>query len=356
MNNVSLAAISLVLMLSACGGNPLTGGGSPEEGGTDGLGGLVIGETDTGGTDGGGTDTGGTVTPSSPVIVPTALAENLTSAKFVTGTGGEPDTVLIKFSAISTTPLEQTWTRNTALEAKNPGYQAYYVQEDALDQFFVALAAISADGSAYAVAASNGGQFNEINRGALYGRTGDYTPPDVTQTGPGRGQVSYKGKYAGLLNGGGGRDEALPIPPDRDTSPSEIPVQPAQVTGDVFLNANFGNNIVAGTVKNRSAEIFGTEIGLEDLALTQSDITANGTFAGAVQRPVEMDPDKSQVGNYAGAFAGTDASSVAGAVDLEKVYDRNDNELDGALERGVFVLDQCGLTATAGGDCLGTAP
>ncbi|MGO4909567.1 hypothetical protein ACEN2J_14680 [Pseudorhodobacter sp. W20_MBD10_FR17] len=61
-------------------------------------------------------------------------------------------------------------------------------------------------------------------------------------------------------------------------------------------------------------------------------------------------------GTYGGVFGGTQASSVAGAVQLGSVYNAADTQISGALERGVFVLDQCGLTATAGGDCLGTAP
>lgn len=295
------------------------------------------------------------VTQTSPIVVPIALANNLSNATLIPGSGGNPDTLLVRISALATTPIDATWVRNTNLDI--PGYRAFYVQEDALDRFFVALTAASADGSVNATVAGDGGQFNTFFSGAEYERPGAYTPPDASQAGPGNGQVSYKGKYAGLLNGGGGRNEALPIPPGRNMAPSEIPYQPAQVTGDVFVNANFADNKVNGVVKNRNTTLFGTPTGLEDVVLTPSDILANGTFEGKTQRPSDIDPRKTETGAYAGVFGGTDASSVAGAVHLdENVYDRNDTRIDGAIERGVFVLDQCGLTATAGGDCLGTAP
>jgi hypothetical protein len=333
MKNTSLALCALVMTVAGCSGNSLNN----------------IDTTP-------GTGTGGGTTPSTAIVVPTALAHNLTSARVVEGIGGAPDTLLIKISALSTTPVEATWARNTALEASNPGYRAFYVQEDALDQFFVALAASSTDESVQAIVAGNGGQFNEVNAGSYYSRTGDYTPPDATVSGPGTGQVSYKGKYAGLLNGGGGRTQAFVIDPLRNTAPSEIPYQPAQVTGDVFLNANFADKKVVGVVKNRTSEILGTSTNLENVVLTQSAIATNGTFDGVAQRPSDIDPSKATVGTFGGVFGGTKASSVAGAVQLDKVYDSTNTELSGALEHGVFVLDQCGLTATAGGDCLGTAP
>ncbi|MGO4908846.1 hypothetical protein ACEN2J_11005 [Pseudorhodobacter sp. W20_MBD10_FR17] len=265
MKNTSVALYALVMAVAGCSGNSLNN--------------VTV-----------ATSTGSTTTTA--VVVPTTLASNLTSAQVVEGIDGAADTLLVKISALDTTPIEATWARNTALEASNPGYRAFYVQEDALDQFFVALAAISADESVAAVVAGNGGQFNESNGGAYYSRTGGYTPPDATVIGPGTGQVSYKGKYAGLLNGGGGRDEALVIDPARDTAESEIPYQPAQVTGDVFMNANFATNKTVGIVKNRSAEILGTSTSLEDLVLTQSAIATNGTFNGVTQRPSDIDPDK----------------------------------------------------------------
>jgi hypothetical protein len=154
-----------------------------------------------------------------------------------------------------------------------------------------------------------------------------------------------------LLNGGGGRDEAIAIDPARDTAASEIPYQPAQVTGDVFMNANFADNITVGVVKNRSAELFGTSTDLGNVVLTQSAISTNGTFEGVAQNE-----SKGSLGTYAGVFGGTDASSVAGGLQLTQVEDSTGTVIESALERGVFVLEQCGLTATAGGDCLGTEP
>ncbi len=333
--------MALVLALSACGGNSL----DPDDTGTD-----------TGTDTDGGTD--GEVTTSTPVTVPTSLSNNLISAKVIPGTDGDPDTLLVAISGLDTTPIDATWERKPSLDI--PGYQAYFIQEDALDRLFVGLAASSADGSVSAVVAGDGGQFNTFYSGAQYERVGGYTPPDATLSGPGTGQVSYKGKYAGLLNGGGGRDEAIPIPPERDTDPQEIPEQPAQVTGDVFVNANFADNLVNGVIKNRTADVDGFSTNLESVVLAPADIAANGTFEGGGQRPAERDPDKQQVGTYGGVFGGTDASSIAGAISIDEVYladvDPDEALIDNALERGVFVLDQCGLTATADGDCLGTAP
>lgn len=334
---LTLAVVAPLLL--GCGGNPLN---NP----------LFSAETTDPGTTPDGTEP---VLQTTPVVVPAALAFNLTNARVIAGTGGADDTLLVEISALDTTPLVATWERNPALDIA--GYQAFFIQEDALDRLFVGLAAASADGSTRAVVAGDGGQFNTYFAGTKYERTGGYTPPIASQAGPGNGQVSYKGKYAGLLNGGGGRGQAIPIPPGRNTAPTEIPNQPAQVTGDVFVNANFADNKVNGVVKNRTTTIDGTGQGLEDVVLTPSDILANGTFVGDTQRPSDVDPEKTKTGTFGGVFGGTNASSVAGAIHLdEQVYDRFDTKITGAIERGVFVLDQCGLTASAGGDCLGTAP
>ncbi|QCO57003.1 thymidylate synthase (plasmid) [Pseudorhodobacter turbinis] len=348
MNINILASCTLALGLMGCSGNSLNNPLIfPEE--------ITPGEpTDEG--------DGTAITASSPVVVPDDLAFNLANAKIIRGTGGDPDTLLVNISALDATPIEATWQRRPALDI--PGYQAFAVQEDALDRLFIGLAATSADGSASAVLAGDGGQFGSYFSGTKYDREGAYTPPDATAEGPGRGQVSYTGKYAGLLNGGGAGDDLLPIPAGRPAAPSEAPTQATQITGDVFVNANFADDVVNGIVKNRNAIDLditsdvgsanhndGTGVRMEDLNMVPTAILANGTFGADLERG----PIKKVVGTYGGAFGGTDASSIAGGVHVTDVYNGAGEKIENALERGVFVLDQCGVTAS-GGDCIGTAP
>ncbi len=347
MNINSLAPMALVLALSACGGNSLL----PDETETE-------------------TETDGEVTLTTAVTIPDDIKHNLTSAKVIPGTGGNPDTILIAISALDTTPIAATWERYEALDT--PGFQAFKMQEDPLDRMFVALSATSADGSVSATMAGDGGQFNKVFQGVNYERVGGYTPPDATQSGPGRGQVSYSGKYAGMLNGGSDDAHTLEIPAERNVASEEIPRQATRVTGDVFMNANFADNAINGVVKNRVAIDLdltddvdsalyndGSGVALEDVILaadgtgTAGNIAANGTFSGSTERPNNED-----IGSYSGVVAGTNGSSVAGGLSLDvgKVYLETGDSLDAAaIERGAFVLNQCGLTAT-GGDCVGTAP
>lgn len=347
INSLALCALAVALM--GCSGNSLN---NP----------LIK-------PDGGGTvpppEEGEVITGADPVTIPKDLQYHLKNAKVIRGTGGQPDTLLIDITALDTTPISATWKRRPSMD--RDGYKAFVMQEDALDRLFFGLAASSADGSVNAVVAGDGGQFNYVYSGLKYERTGAYTPPVATGEGPGRGQVSYKGKYAGLLNGGGDQSEAIALPTGRDFAESEIPGQAARVTGDVFVNANFANNLVNGVVKNRNAvDIFipsvttdpaspyfndGSGLKLQDVVMTPTSIAANGTFEGTAENPL-----KEKVGIFGGVFGGANASSIAGGINLEDVNTAAGIKIPTALERGVFVLDQCGLTATAGGDCLGTAP
>lgn len=346
----SLASMTLVLALAACGGNSL----EPDE---------TTGPTDPDGEE--------IILPTSPVTIPTDIKNNMTSARVIKGTGSNPDTLLIAISAIDTTPIAATWQRAPALDI--PGFQAFSVQEDALDRMFIGLSATSADGSASATVAGDGGQFNKVFQGVDYSRVGSYTPPIATSAGPGRGQVSYSGKYAGVLNGGSDDAARLPLPTDRDYAVEEIPGQPARITGDVFMNANFADNLINGVVKNRVAVDLdisndpasprfndGTGVPLEDVVMVVDGvgegnggrILANGTFSGRTERPNQV-----ETGQYGGVIGGRNGSSIAGGIFLDnsKVFDSDGEAIDNAVERGVFVLDQCGLT-TSGGNCVGTAP
>jgi hypothetical protein len=347
MQNVTIAALSLILALGACSGNPLATGATPE------------------------LPDPGTMTPDSPVVVPDALKFNLQSARLVPGVGGNADTLLIAISALDTTPIDATWQRRPNLDVD--GFAAFAVQEDSLDRLFIGLTGTSADGSTTAYLAGDGGQFNKYFSGTLYARDGGYTPPDASQSGPAKGLVSYSGKYVGLLNGGGIRSETLIIP--RPASSSQRPSQASRVEGDVFVNADFANNSINGDVTNRVALDLnitddptsanynaGTGVALEDVVLVAGDqaggdILANGTFTGITERPGAIDPKKEATGTYGGVIGGVNGSSIAGGLHLQdnKVINSAGDAIVGAIERGIFVLDQCGLT-TSGGACVGTAP
>ena len=247
------------------------------------------------------------------------------------------------------------YTRDSGLDV--PGYEAYRIQEDALDRLFVALAATSDDGSVSAVTASDAGQFNKHFGGGRYSREGGFAPPTVG-TGPGAGQVSYAGTYGAVTNlpvtRGSATDVAIPTASGTDTS--LIPAQSARVAGDVFLNANFQDNSVNGSIYNRTLQddAVGLTAGqaLQTIVLVPTDIATDGTFAGTVE-----DPGQSAVGSYGGVFGGTNANSVAGLVNLSpgKVATDNGTAIPNSVEYGAFVLTQCGANNTSG-LCTQTAP
>jgi hypothetical protein len=194
MNINSVAVLALMTSLMGCGGNPLNNAliypapATPEP-----------------------VDPNNPTAPiivSSPVVVPQALAFNLRNARVIPGTNGAPDTLLVAISALDTTPINATWRRRSNLDIA--GYQAFLMQENSLNRLFIGLADSSEDGSASAVLASDGGQFNKYFSGTLYERTGGYTPPNATGPGPATGQVSYKGRYVGMLNGGAAQLMRLP--------------------------------------------------------------------------------------------------------------------------------------------------
>ena len=281
--------------------------------------------------------------PNAPEVtdagIPTALANNLRSVTY------DPVamTLSVEISGLDGTPTSVPYTRNLAAEAGLPaGYEAYSIQEDALDRLFVGVARESADGSVRGVAVSDGGQFNRFFAGGYYERTGGFTPPTVG-AGPGAGQVSYAGNYAGLDNYSG------PLPPVPD--PALQMQGPGRVTGDVFINANFDDMLVNGTVYNRVRLDNALLPALTDLVLISTDITTEGTFLGSVET---LDgTDFANVGNYGGTFGGTDASGLAGVLKI----DAFDSDLSTLIsETGVFVLTQCGKPGEDVTLCAGTAP
>lgn len=297
-----ILAISAIAFLAACDGNPIA---SP---------------------DGGGGGNGGGDGGEEQLTVPVDIASAVRRAAY----DADEQTLQIELVGIDSTPVVATYERRENLDV--PGYQAFVAQEDSLDRMFIALAAESRDGSVRAVTSADGGQFNRYFGGGYYEREGAFDRPEIG-TGPAAGQVSYAGNYAGVLNGGGSGADLIRPPPGTD--PAILPRQPARVTGDVFINANFADNLVNGAVFNRVVVDSGFE--LRDVILLPTAIAGNGTFEGNVEGRM---PEEDEVsGQYAGVFGGRDSASVAGLVYLDDFDPDTDNE----EERGVFVLRQCGL-------------
>ena len=328
-----LCAILSLVGLAACGGNPFV---DPDEGGGD-----------------GGPDP-------VAIVVPANLKNNIQSVKYTPGATRATDRLEIQITGLDTTPLVATWARRPSLDTA--GYTAFAVQEDALDRLFIGLARSSADNGAAgssatnsvsAVLAGDGGQFNKVFSGTVYAREGAFDAPTATGSGPGTGQVSYAGRYVGLGNGGGSGAELLPLPPGTD--PATVPGQAGRVRGDVFINANFADSTVGGVIFNRVQ--VDTGFGLESVVLVPTSILANGTFGGTTERSLNASGADSPNGIFGGVFGGTDASAVAGAISLNQVFDGDNNVIEDALERGIFVLNQCGLAGVAvDPGCAGTAP
>ena len=296
---------------------------------------AVVSDGDSGGSTGGGSSTDTTA-------VPDSLKVNLEGVAF------DGTTLKVKINSLDSTPLLVTYDREPSLDVA--GYKAYKMQEDSLDRVFVALAATSADGAVTAVTAGDGGQFNRFFAGGLYSRKGSFSRPAIGD-GPAAGQVSYAGNYTAVTNIGAARgvtptDVALPV--DSSVHESLVPQQPSRVVGEIFLNANFADNSVNGSIYNRQlldqdpngdwADDDPTDhiYSLPDVALVATSIEDDGTFAGTAE--FDGQPDTA-IGNYGGIFGGTSAQSVAGAVHLTNMTDLLENE----QEHGIFVLTQCGM-------------
>ncbi len=325
--NMKLVAPLALLLLAACDGNPIGTGTDPDPV-------VPVCDVDC------------PVEVDDPVTLPTVLAKNLKAIAY----NESSDSFRITFTSLDTTPTVATWDRRTALDTV--GYRAYVVQEDALDRMFVGLARTSSEGSVTAIAAGDGGQFNRVFQGGSYARNGAWSAPVGTEAN-GSGQVSYAGTYAGVTNIRAPRPgEILPVDPA--TAGELIPGQPSRVRGDIFINANFTDNSVNGAIYNRVLVDY--NFGLQSVILVPTDIEANGSFVGKTERWINDDAQIPLTGDYGGVFGGTNAVAVGGIVALTKLYGTLDGEeLPGALEHGVFVLQQCG-TAGDAAICDQTAP
>ena len=260
--------------------------------------------------------------------IPLDLANDLVNVAFTPGS----QTITVTGNTLDTTPLSGTYTRNASLDI--PGYVAYSVQEDNLDRMFVALLAESADGSVEGGTIIDGGQFGTFFGGAFYRRNDAYSAYVPSQ--PDQGLVTYTGEYAGLTNQNfprSGSTDVLPLPASITDDNPIAPRQPDMVVGTVFINADFSDSVINGSIVDRA--LVGRGTAQPDLNLDPATITADGTFLGTVTRSM----DQQGVGTYGGAFGGTQATGVAGAVEIADYLDDVDNE----EEYGAFVLMRCGL-------------
>jgi len=181
-------------------------------------------------------------------------------------------------------------------------YQKYTFAASSLNRAYTALAGRSPDGEVTAVVVMDEGQFNRYFAGATVAQDeGSFDRPSA-------GTASYSGDYVGLINTTAGNE-------------------PSEVRGVVLLNANF-NDKVEGSITGRLVVGGAT---LTDLVLFNADIKADGVFGGAVQ-----DSGGDNVGSYGGAFGGSQAEYVGGAVSVET---------DTLQEYGIFVIETCGSLA-----------
>ena len=295
----------------------------------------------------------------------TTTTGTTTETTETTATGAIPDTLKNNLSGLTYDPVAKTfvveiaaldgslttatYARNTAAEAGfGAGIEAYTLQEDPLDRFFTGLIKTSTDGTVRAGVVSDGGQFQRFFSGAYYERDGSFTPPTATSA-AGSGQVSYAGDYAGLDNYTGPR----PLLPT-GTDPSIQMEAPGRVTGQVFINANFSDLKLNGSVFNRvaidrvtTANPSGTP--LTTLILVPGDIAADGTFFGST---IELSGGTVDIGDYGGIFGGVDAASLGGTLVIADF----DSTIENESETGFFVLTQCGMTGEDATLCSTSAP
>lgn len=289
MKQLVVAPLVLMLLLAGCSGNSFV-------------------------SDGGGGGGGGDPDPD-PSGVPDSVRGNLNSATF---TPGDP-TISVDLSSQDAGALEATYQRASQFDV--PGYVAYAYQETTSNRFVVAL--VREVGSAKGIVAVDGGQFTDYFGGGLFARADAYSIPSA-------GIVNYSGSYAGLLNGG----PTLPGP-----GGSLDPARSFRTEGRVLITADFTNMALSGGIDQRS--IVDNGAALEDLGLATAPITADGTYEGEVQRLDPSTGEYTAVGDYAGVFAGTDASEIAMVLLFSPLPDEPN-----AREHGLVVLGDC---VSAGG-------
>lgn len=205
----------------------------------------------------------------------------------------------------------QAYELDTA--ARSDDYKKFTFSASDLNRAFTAFAGRSTNGEVVAVVAMDKGQFNDYFAGATVVQDQD------SFSRPTAGTASYLGDYIGLIK-------------------TDVGSAPVEVTGLVFLNANFTDK-VEGEMTGRSIPGETNPISLSNLVFMNTDIQNDGIFAGQVQ--IE---DGGDTGAYGGAFGGSRARFAGGFVSVSGDLGGVDGE-----EFGIFVIETCGAVGT---DCF----
>lgn len=263
----------------------------------------------------------------------------------------------IDMQGVSSSGKLATFVRTTGLDVPstngNPAYAAYVYHETGLTRSYLAYVAKNARGNLIAVAAGDGGQFNEHNDGGLYVQLTAFTRP-ATSDAPESGLFSYMGSYVGVFSPGDFADGSDPRPPELR------PVEPWVVTGTAQINGDFAHAMVEGGITDR--QLFDqdgnqiTSVVIDDgdpsttdspvdtstlfpLALRETVIAENGSFLGKVEY---YGAPGQKVGDYGGTFGGLNASDVAGVLWLHPIPNQT-----GIWEMGTFNLPRCDLAGAS---------
>jgi hypothetical protein len=332
MNWRVIAALAAGLAVASCGGNPFDN--APDGGGGGGGGGGVV------------------PTPDSEVNGDMRAFRFNGSVLEIDMTGVSSSGQFGRFNARPSMNIIGTGT------AENPQYLAYEFQETGLTRSYLAYVAGNTRRNLQVAASADGGQFNERNGGGRWLRVDTYTRPTITaettgSPGPERGTFSYVGTYAGVFVPGQGTINSLP--------PSLRPGEPFAVDGVIQINAQFERagsgsaETVEGGIANRrlldregrvitTISINDTVLGdnepiLDNIVLRETTINANGEFLGSVEF---AGSPNSSIGDFGGAFGGTNASDVAGVILINPIRGQN-----AIWEFGAFNLPRCDLAGSS---------
>ncbi|MEO0937329.1 MAG: thymidylate synthase [Pseudomonadota bacterium] len=309
-----LAGIAALALVAACGdGNPFSG--TPTE------------------TDPGDGSSG----------IPATLASDLDSFTYDPAN----DTLIVEGISRDEDPFEATFRRRPGLDV--PGYVAFTAQDDPLDQHATAYVQEIAGTRGGVVV--TGGQFTFFNAGGAYGRDGVFDRPPVQGD---TGLVTYAGDYVGLTNLAGDPTDLAPVPPGTDQA--VLPGQSAKVTGQIFINVDFGDNNLSGTIYDRRLDADDatlapgqTDLAVGDIVLVPATIDGNGEFFG----DVELSGDRTDRGDYGGIFGGPESEAVAGVI---FIADHLVSNTQAEEEYGTFVLGKCGSPSETAAICNSVEP
>ena len=332
-----IAAISILALLAACGdsideafGDFSNGDAAEDDGG--------LPPSDEG-VDGEDTPSGEFTNTGGAGPIPAAVASDLADVTFTPGAS----TITVSGATLDTTPIGGVYTRNTALDIN--GYEAYTIQEDALDRLFIALVSRSANGAVEGGVVVDGGQFDNFFGGAFYRQNEAFAPGSAISS-----LASYTGSYVALNNSdarGSSVDQLLPVP--GGTDPSLTPDQSERIEGNVFINADFSDNVLNGAIFDRRNVETGQS--LDTINLEPTSINDNGSFSGTATALVGEDVIPRGVGTFAGTFGGANAEGVAAGTN----FTNYDDDVEREEEFGSFVLSRCG-TDGEGALCSNVLP